>query len=133
MAPTKPQPAGFDLAETYVHLADGPAATPVEGGAAFWKTIEKRTDLHEGRLVTAFAMSGDWPHWEMHPAGDEIVYLLSGSADLILDDGKKQRTVELRGRSGCIVPRGVWHRAIVYEPGEALFITRGAGTQHRPV
>jgi hypothetical protein len=27
----------------------------------------------------------------------------------------------------------VWHRAIIHEPGDMLFITRGEGTQHRPV
>jgi mannose-6-phosphate isomerase-like protein (cupin superfamily) len=123
----------FDLAETYVHLPDGPAATPVAGGAAFWAAIDERTDLHEGRLVTVFPMAADWPHWEIHPEGDELVYLLSGAMDLILDEAGGKRVVALRAPAGAIVPRGVWHRAVVRKPGHALFVTRGKGTQHRPV
>jgi hypothetical protein len=40
--------------------------------------------------------------------------------------------VQLRGKSSIVVPRGVWHTANVIEPGEALHITWGAGTAHRP-
>ena len=32
-----------------------------------------------------------------------------------------------------IVPKGVWHRGIVKKPGQLMFITPGAGTEHRPV
>ena len=28
---------------------------------------------------------------------------------------------------------GVWHRAIVHEPGDALFVTAGLGTEHKPL
>jgi len=70
---------------------------------------------------------------ECHPAGDEIVYLVSGSIDLILETESGERTVELRGRAACRVPRGLWHRAGVHAPSEVLHITRGAGTRHRPV
>ena len=40
--------------------------------------------------------------------------------------------VTLRAGTTCIVPKGVWHTATVHEPSEALHITRGAGTRHRP-
>jgi mannose-6-phosphate isomerase-like protein (cupin superfamily) len=78
-------------------------------------------------------MTADWPHWEMHPAGDEIVYQLSGAMDLVLDETSGERVVSLQPHRGCIVPRGVWHRGLLRAPGEALFITRGKGTKHRPV
>jgi len=29
-------------------------------------------------------MTEDWDHWEMHPAGDELIVLLSGSIDFRL-------------------------------------------------
>ena len=29
-------------------------------------------------------------------------------------------------------PPGVWHTADVHEPGDALFITPGEGTEHKP-
>ena len=106
---------------------------PVEVDADFWAQIGERTHLHEGRLVTLTHSTSDWPVWEMHPAGDEIVYLLTGAVDLVLEEDQGQRTVRLRGRACCIVPKGVWHRAIVHEPSDVLHITRGKDTQHRPV
>jgi len=122
----------FDLAGTYVQLEDGPGARPVPVTESFWREIESRADLAEGRLVAVFPQRESWPIWERHPAGDEIVCLLSGAIDLILDEPGGERIIELRGRVACIVPRGVWHRAIVHKAGDALFITRGAGTEHRP-
>jgi mannose-6-phosphate isomerase-like protein (cupin superfamily) len=122
---------GFDLATTYLSLADGPDAKRIEVGPDFWQTIDQRDDLAE-RLVAIFAYDADWSSWEVHPDGDEIVLLLSGAVDLVLDLPSGQRTVELRDRSAAVVPRGVWHTANVLAAGEALHITRGAGTAHRP-
>lgn len=122
----------FDLDSTYVQLRDGPDAIAIPVTPDFWQRIGERPDLHEGRLVTVSRQTADWPHWEMHPAGEEIVYLLAGAMDLILDEPGGERAVALRAGRAVIVPRGIWHRAIVREPGAALFITRGAGTQHRP-
>jgi hypothetical protein len=126
-------PDTFDLDRVYLHLRDGPDVTPLAGGPEFWQTIDKRTDIHGGRLVTMSRMSADWTHWEMHPEGDEIVYQLSGATDLVLDEPQGERVVQLRGRAACIVPRGIWHRGIAHAPSELLFITRGAGTKHRPL
>ena len=123
----------LDLADTYLHLSDGAAVSTVEVGPNFWTTLRDRTDLQSGRLVVITHAKEDWPIWEMHPAGDEVVSLLSGEVDLVLRDGSRESTVSLRGHATVIVPQGVWHRAIVHEPGDMLFITRGAGTQHRPV
>ncbi len=47
--------------------------------------------------------------WERHPGGDEIVHVLSGSADLIFLDGEEQR-ITLCGGTMTVVPKGVWHR-----------------------
>jgi mannose-6-phosphate isomerase-like protein (cupin superfamily) len=122
---------GFDLETNYLVLADGPAAKRIEVGPDFWQTIDQRDDL-AGRLVGVFRYDSDWNSWEVHPDGDEIVMLLSGAVDLVLDVEGGERTVELRDRAAAIVPRGVWHTANVLSPAEALHITRGAGTTHRP-
>ena len=122
---------GFDLSTTYLALADGPGAKRIEVGPDFWATIDERTDL-SGRLVAIFPYDADWASWEIHPDGDEIVVLLSGAVDLVLDLPGGERTVELRDRGTAIVPGGVWHTANVLAPSEALHITRGAGTTHRP-
>ena len=130
---SKPVGPALDLTETDLHLGDGAAVTAVEVGLDFWSTLPGRQDLQAGRLVVVTHETEDWSTWEMHPAGDEVVSLLSGRVDLILQDGSRELTVALRARASVIVPQGVWHRAIVHEPSDLLFITRGAGTQHRPV
>ena len=79
-----------------------------------------------------FRYDADWNSWEMHPDGDEIVMLLSGAVDLVLDEPGGERTVELRDRATAVVPRGVWHTANAIAPSEALHITRGAGTHASP-
>jgi mannose-6-phosphate isomerase-like protein (cupin superfamily) len=122
----------FDLATTYVQLDDGPRALAVEVDDEFWQTIDRRSELQGGRLVGRFHNAQDWDIWEMHPAGDEVVCLLSGAIDVVLDEPDGERVVELEAGRTFIVPRGVWHRAIVREPGNTLHITRGEGTQHRP-
>jgi len=122
--------AHFDPVDTYVHLDDGPGVVLMEVGDDFWETFPKRSDLGAGRLFGIFRFEESWPTREMHPDGDEIVFLLSGSIDLVLFEEAGERVVPLRGRSACVVPRGVWHTARVHEPSEALHVTRGAGTQH---
>ena len=122
---------GFDLETIYLVLADGPGVERIEVGPDFWQTIDQRDDL-AGRLVAIFRYDADWNAWEMHPDGDEIVVLLSGAVDLVLDEPGGERTVELRDRAAAVVPRSVWHTANVLTPSEALHITRGAGTAHRP-
>jgi mannose-6-phosphate isomerase-like protein (cupin superfamily) len=122
----------FDLATTYVQLDDGATAFAVEVDDTFWQTIDLRPELQGGRLVGVFHNARDWDIWEMHPAGDEVVCLLSGAIDVVLDEPDGERAVELEPGRTCIIPRGVWHRAIVREAGDTLHITRGEGTQHRP-
>jgi quercetin dioxygenase-like cupin family protein len=123
----------FTLDGTYIHLKPDDSARAMEGGDPFWATIRERTDLGEGRLMGVTSQSADWVQWERHPAGEEILTLLSGEMELILDmEGGEQRTV-LKAGETFIVPRGIWHRALVREPGRLMFVTPGAGTEHRRV
>ena len=46
-------------------------------------------------LVSTYSFDADWPTWEIHPAGDEIVCLLSGEARLILDHGDRHEQIAL--------------------------------------
>lgn len=127
-----PRLAAFDLASTFVHLADGPDAKCVPVTPDFWQMIDERADLAGGRLVTASRFDADWPHWEMHPAGEELVMLVSGALDLELEaPGGARQTLALRERGCVLIPRGTWHWARVLTPSEMWFVTFGAGTQHR--
>ncbi|WP_347507681.1 cupin domain-containing protein [Pseudomonas anguilliseptica] len=84
--------------------------------------------------MSAFSFSADWPSWECHPAGEELVMLLSGSAVLLLEeaDGERELLLDTVG-SYVLVPQGVWHTARTMQPPTLLFLTPGAGTEHRPV
>jgi mannose-6-phosphate isomerase-like protein (cupin superfamily) len=123
----------FELNSTYVQLHDGPAAVLVPVDTDFWEHIEERTELHQGRLLMVTHQSGAMPHWEMHPAGDELLYLLSGKIDVVLERNRSEEAVCLTARTAVIVPQGVWHTLRIHEPGDLLSITRGEGTQVRPL
>ena len=124
----------LDPEKTYVHLAADGSATAVPGGAAFWSQPAGALDAFgHGWLVTESEGASDWPHWEMHPEADEFVYLLSGEADFVLQLPQGVATLRLRDRAAVVVPRGVWHTAKMTGPTRMLFVTMGAGTQHRPL
>jgi mannose-6-phosphate isomerase-like protein (cupin superfamily) len=89
--------------------------------------------LYEGRIAGTVPITQDMPLWEIHPSGDEFLYLLSGRMACILEESHGERVVELRAGEACIVPQGVWHRLLVHEPGDLLFITPDEGTAHRPL
>jgi mannose-6-phosphate isomerase-like protein (cupin superfamily) len=128
------QPA-FNLFSTFVHMREGGALSTVEVNEAFWRELMagERKDLNEGWLVAAFRMTDNSPMWEMHPAGEEFLYLLSGAMEVLMEGEDSEQVVELRKGGACVVPRGTWHRQIVHEPCELLGITFGKGTKHRPV
>jgi mannose-6-phosphate isomerase-like protein (cupin superfamily) len=128
----------FDLTETYVHLGRGSTATQLPGftfspdclrdyGARF------ASDGDEGRLVCIVAQDRTWDTWERHPAGEELVVMLSGCIELVQEVDGRERVVVLSPGQAVVNPAGVWHTARVREPGQALFVTPGRGTGHRPV
>lgn len=118
---------------TYVHLAEDGAATELRGGDAFWQMPEAEMQRYGGGwLVSEFEFASDWPNWEMHPAADEFVYLLSGAVEVLLEEPTGLRRITLNGSGAVVVPRGVWHTAKVIAPSRMLHVTRGAGTEHRP-
>jgi hypothetical protein len=57
---------------------------------------------------------------------------MSGRAVLIQDLPDGENRCVLDPGHAVINPRGVWHTSDVLEPGMALFITPGFGTEHRP-
>lgn len=85
-------------------------------------------------LIACHSFEQDWPTWETHPNGDEVVMLLSGKACLILqlDEGEQSVTLEEAG-SFVIVPRNVRHTAKISEQAKMLFITPGEGTENSEI
>lgn len=90
-------------------------------------------DGNEGRLVSAYRFAESWTNWEMHPAGDEVVLCLEGEITLHQEaaDGTAL-SITLKPGEYAINPPGCWHTADVVGEASALFITAGAGTEHRP-
>jgi mannose-6-phosphate isomerase-like protein (cupin superfamily) len=128
----------FDLSRTFIHLGLGARAIPLPDfdwspGCMARYEDEHAADGDEGRLVAMSPQDRTWTSWERHPAGEEVVVLLSGRVDLVQDAGGAENVVELRPGFAAINPAGVWHRSVVHEPGQALFITPGRGTEHRPL
>jgi mannose-6-phosphate isomerase-like protein (cupin superfamily) len=122
----------LDLAKTYLCLDPSGAVTSMEVGPDFWPTIDRRTELVEGRLVAEFPCDADWTSWEMHPHGEEVLVLLTGDVTFVLQkDGERERSVRLKAGETCVVPRGTWHTATVHAAGRLLAITYGKGTEHR--
>lgn len=123
----------IDPENTYLFLnADGQTRqTP--GGAAFWSLTEAELAAWgRGWLVSEFQFDSDWPNWEMHPEGDEIVYLLQGEVELVLELPTGRESQRIVGRGAVVVSRGVWHTARTRTPCRMLHITMGQGTQSRP-
>jgi mannose-6-phosphate isomerase-like protein (cupin superfamily) len=127
---------GFQFPDTFVHLGEQGSAVPLPVTESFWPDLiaGKLDHLGPGRLVTYYEFSEDWDSWEVHPKGDELVCLVSGAIDFILEEPEGDTVVELRGPGAfLIVPSGTWHTARVPAPSAALFVTAGEGTEHRPV
>ena len=131
----------FDLMSTYVFLEDGGRAPAIEVTDAFWRDLMSGSPASPGAVLMAngagwltaiYRMERDTPTWEMHPAGDELLVLLSGAIDIVLEGAEGNRIVELRAGTSCLVPRGTWHKQVVRTPGQELAVTYGKGTKHRP-
>lgn len=120
----------YDATSTYIHLDTGPTVTIVPVDPEFWATIDQRRDLATGRLVMASIVTADWPTWEMHPEGDEIIQVDQGAVRIHVD-GDDEPTV-VQAPSLVVMPAGAWHTMDVVEPARVITITWGAGTQHRP-
>jgi hypothetical protein len=125
------------ILDDYLHVGDDGPASPLAGGAAFWDALARGgyRELEHGRLLSGFEFDSAWTTWERHPAGEEVVLLLAGHADIEIEtvDGARH-AVSLRAPGDYVlVPRGAWHTARTSEPTRMLFLTPGAGTEHRPL
>jgi len=120
-----------------IHLGLGATASaqPEFTGMDWYDDYEQRTqaDGVDGRLVSLYRFTENWDMWEMHPAGHEVVTCIEGTMTLYQEEADgSQSSITLRAGDYAINPPGVWHTADVEGSATALFITPGAGTEHRP-
>ena len=98
----------------------------------FFQDLDKKFEnFRDHILVTRFAWSEAWPTWEMHPNGDEMVFLLSGDTDFVLWVGGEEQVIRLsEPGSYVVVPKNTWHTALPHTESSALFVTPGEGTEN---
>jgi mannose-6-phosphate isomerase-like protein (cupin superfamily) len=121
------------ILETFAVLKPDLGVATVPVNPALYETLDRDFDGFKGHvLVSVHEFSQPWATWERHPAGDEIVLLLSGRATMLLRtaDGDESIRLEEPG-TYVVVARGIWHTAQTSEPTRMLFITPGEGTENR--
>ena len=121
-----------NLVDTFSVLKPDLQVDAVDVTPSLYADLDSTYSGFEGHaLIASYEFTEDWPTWERHPAGDEIVMLLAGEAKLVLKTaaGDEQVVLDTAG-SYVIVPRNTWHTARVAEAARMLFITPGEGTEN---
>ena len=84
-----------------------------------------RPERIDGMTVGIVHVAGESPHGgEMHPDGDEILYVVSGRLRLT-GDSAPDAPLELGPGQACIVRKGEWHLLTTVEPALLVHITPG--------
>lgn len=95
-----------------------------------YERLDKQYGSFAGHeLIACHSFDSDWPTWEIHPHGDEVVLLLDGEATFLIKmpGGETTLTLETPG-DYVVVPRNTWHTAKTARHSKMLFITPGEGT-----
>ena len=80
----------------------------------------------DGLTIGAPEITGDAPHdGEVHPDGDELLYVIDGAMSVRLELPEGERHVDLAAGDALVIPRGVWHKVTMREPGRLLHVTPG--------
>jgi mannose-6-phosphate isomerase-like protein (cupin superfamily) len=88
----------------------------------------------DGYTIGAPQLTRNAPHnGEMHPDGDELLFLISGRVTVLLEEASGERSISMSAGEALVVPRGMWHRINLEEPSQLLHITPGPGGHHRPL
>ena len=121
----------FRLENKFLHLENNGEMIILSVDEKFWSERSSGSYHQSGRLMGILKIDIGPSHWEMHPDGDELLYLLSGSMDVVIKLEGKDKVTTLDRFASCIVPRETWHQTIAREPCTLLFITPSKDTQHR--
>lgn len=124
----------LDPQQYYLSLLPAGQLQLFAGGEAFWQQSPAALDtVARNWLVTEFSFSSDWPQWELHPAGDELVYLLGGAAELWLETPAGLQCLPMQAPAAALIPANCWHQVRTRQLCRMLFITYGEGTLHKAV
>jgi len=123
----------MNLTSTFVVIDPQQMAHAMQVTDTIWTDLDRWFNHFAGHsLVACFSFSEDWPTWEVHPNGDEVVCLVAGDVEMVLARSGGEESVRLKNPgSFLIVPKGTWHTARVKAPTTMLFVTPGEGTENR--
>lgn len=123
----------MNLQDTFAVLKPDLLFDLIKVSPTIYQELDENYNNFKGHtLVSTYEFDSDWGMWERHPAGDELVILLSGAAKMLLKQPTGEEVVALTEPGDyLIVPKNIWHTARVSEPTRMLFITPGEGTEHR--
>ncbi|MGB9648306.1 MAG: hypothetical protein WCB44_24810 [Stellaceae bacterium] len=108
-APMAMTPSIIDLNAELSKLTMFRGRTPQSTMADRKGSAARLASYRDGALTaTKFAGKG---HWESHPAGDELIHILDGTAtlEIVCDDGPP-KSFALRAGMMAVNPQGAWHR-----------------------
>ena len=96
--------------------------TPQSTAADRKGSVARLASYRDGLLLAIKASGKD--HWERHPAGDELVHILDGSAtlEIVCDDGPP-RSFALSAGAIAVIPQGAWHRLLSSEGATQIAVT----------
>ena len=122
-----------NLASTFMVIGPDLSCTQAPVTPALYEELDSKFNGFKSCLLVAeYSFSEDWPTWEIHPHGDELLYLLAGECLLHLLVGGVEEVIQFTGVGSFIkVPKGTWHTAKVKNPCRILFITPGEATENR--
>jgi quercetin dioxygenase-like cupin family protein len=117
--------SSFSWQQFAVNLSAAFDAQFIELG--FRQSIERPA----GMVVSIMEMNVDAPHdGEMHPDGDEVIYVLEGQfrVRLGVDD---PTYLEVAAGHGIVIPKGVWHKIHILAPCRLVTVTPGPGFEYK--
>ncbi len=125
-------PGPYDSNTTRVIMSPTGDATAKTITSRFFEELGEFGTFAGRLLISRFDFDEPWPTWEMHPEGDEFVYLLCGDVDFVLRLAEGDKTIRVNEPGSYVmVPKGTWHTARPNAPTSMLFVTPGEDTQNR--
>ena len=123
----------LNIEQDFVVLDPRKNATIETCDEALYQRLANNYEAFTGHeLISCHHFESAWDTWEIHPAGDEIVILMSGSITFALKlDDQEQQMVLANAGDYLIIPKNTWHTARNADHAKVLFITPGEGTQNQ--
>lgn len=123
------------IEQDFIVLSPDKKATIEPADGTLYERLDKKyTNFIGHELISGYEFEADWPSWEVHPHGDEIVLLLCGEVTFVFKDNSNETCITLSQQGQyLVVPKGVWHTARTQFKSKLLFITPGQGTLHEEI